>query len=192
MLPYTRLAPAARGGRGKAAPSRSLAFRRQAANKAGKQGSGIISPSVPSKAAQESPSSLHAGHGCFGAPMTPCPLSAGAREDEEVGKKIKNKKKIAFAFPSRQLHPLGGKAVEGRMNPRFKERFPSAVPRLVALQQDDVQLAAGWAGSPRAGAVPCLLPGGLGGACRGRGGVGEDILHIFRKEAWDPVSHSRK
>lgn len=109
MLPYTRLAPAARGGRGKAAPSRSLAFRRQAANKAGKQGSGIISPSVPSKAAQESPSSLHAGHGCFGAPMTPCPLSAGAGEDEEVGKKIKNKKKNSVRFPISATASFGRK-----------------------------------------------------------------------------------
>lgn len=109
MLPYTRLAPAARGGRGKAAPSRSLAFRRQAANKAGKQGSGIISPSVPSKAAQESPSSLRAGHGCFGAPMTPCPLSAGAGEDEEVGKKIKIKKKKSVCFPISATASFGRK-----------------------------------------------------------------------------------
>lgn len=38
--------PSPGGGRGNAVPSHSLAFRRQAANKAGKQGSGIILPSV--------------------------------------------------------------------------------------------------------------------------------------------------
>lgn len=49
------------------------------------------------------------------------------------------------------------------MNPRFKERFPSAVPRLVALQQDDVQLAAGWAGSPAQGQSPACSPEGSAG-----------------------------
>lgn len=82
------------------------------------------------------------------------------------------------------------------MNPRFKERFPSAVPRLVALHQDDVQLAPGWGGrqpcaaSPRQGS-PLPAPRGLGRARRGRGGRRIYFAH-FRKEAWDLVSHSRK
>lgn len=76
-FPILPAGPSPRGGRGNAVPSHSLAFRRQAANKAGKQGSGIILPSVHYKLAQESPSLLHAGHGCFGVLMTPAHCQLG-------------------------------------------------------------------------------------------------------------------
>lgn len=91
-----------------------------------------------------------------------------------------------FSFLFQQLHPFKGTPVRGRMNPRFKKHFPSAVhqaPHPLPGQSAGTGLGGlrPRAASPLRGSPPTSLKGGHK-ACRGRGGVEEYILPISKRK----------